>query len=106
MRRPRNRDNVEIYDAMQRSILQATNALTRAIKGRAQPPPPAPQPPPSITPPSPGQDLGQGINSLYKRLKYARETGMDASAVRYEHQIAELETRDEELTHTFFLNSN
>ena len=40
------------------------------------------------------------------RLKYACETGMDASAMCYERQIAELETRDEELTHTLFLNNN
>ncbi len=67
MRRPRNRDNVEIYDAMQRSILQATNALTRAMEGRAQPPPPpALQPPPTITPLRPlGQEeLGEQIDSL------------------------------------------
>jgi len=72
MHRPRNRNNVEIYNEMQCSILQATNALTRAMEGRAQPPPPprpAPQPLPSITPPPPGQDLGEQINSLYKRLK-------------------------------------
>ena len=110
MRHPRNMDNVKIYDVMQRSILQAANALTRAMEGRAQPPPPppppAPQPPPSITPLPPGQDLGERINSLYMRLKYACETGMDASAMCYERQIAELETRDEELTHTLFLNNN
>ena len=78
MRRPRNRDNVKVIDAMQRSILQATNALTRAMEGRAQPPPPpppAPQPLPSITPPPAGQELGEQIDSLYKRLKAARETG-------------------------------
>jgi hypothetical protein len=32
--------------------------------------------------------------------------GMEASVVRYEHQITELETRDDELTHTLFLNNN
>jgi hypothetical protein len=93
MRRPRNRDNVEIYDAMQRSILQATNALTRAMEGRAQPPPPpALQPPPllTITPLRHlGQEeLGEQIDSLYKRLKVAREMGMEDSAVRCERQIA------------------
>ena len=103
---PRNRDNIEKYDAMQRSILQATNALTRAMEGRAQPPPPAPQPPPSITPPPPGQELGEQIDSLYTRLKVTREMGMEASAVRCEHQIADLEARDEELTRTRFLNNN
>ena len=99
MRRPRNRDNVEVIDAMQRSILQATNALTRAMEGRAQPLP-------SITPPPAGQELGEQIDSLYKRLKAARETGMDASAVRYERQIADLEARDEELTRSRFLGNN
>jgi hypothetical protein len=43
---------------------------------------------------------------LYKRLKAAHETGMEASAVRYKCQIADLEVRDEELTHTQFVNSN
>ena len=99
MRCPRNRDNVEVIDAMQRSILQATNALTRAMEGRAQPLP-------SITPPPAGQELGEQIDSLYKRLKAARETGMDASAVRYERQIADLEARDEELTRSRFLGNN
>ncbi len=111
MRRPRNRDNVEVIDAMQRSILQATNALTRAMEGRAQsppppPPPPAPQPLPSITPPPAGQELGEQIDSLYKRLKAARETGMDALAVCYERQIADLEARDEVLTRSRFLGNN
>ena len=110
MRRPRNRDNVEIYDAMQCSILQATNALTRAMEGRAQPPPPpALQPPPllTITPLRHlGQEeLGEQIDSLYKRLKVAREMGMEDSAVRCEHQIADLETRDEELTRKQFLDN-
>ena len=101
MRRPRNRDNVKVIDAMQRSILQATIALTRAMEGRAQPPPPpppAPQPLPSITPPPAGQELGEQIDSIYKRLKAARETGMDALAMRYEHQTADFKARDEELT--------
>jgi hypothetical protein len=109
MRRPRNRDNVEVIDAMQHSILQATNALTRAMEGRAQPPPPpppAPQPLPFIIPPPAGQELGEQIDFLYKRLKAARETGMDASAVRYERQIADLEARDEELTRSRFLGNN
>jgi len=99
MRRPRNRDNVEVIDAMQRSILQATNALTRAMEGRAQPLP-------SITPPPAGQELGEQIDSLYKRLKAARETGMDALAVCYERQIADLEARDEVLTRSRFLGNN
>ena len=43
---------------------------------------------------------------LYKRLKAAHETGMEASTVRYERQIADLEARDEELTCTQFVNSN
>ena len=100
MRRPRNRDNVKVIDAMQRSILQATNALTCAMEGRAQPPPPppAPQPLPSITPPPAGQELGEQIDSIYKCLKAARETGMDASAMCYEHQTADFKARDEELT--------
>ena len=110
MRRPRNRDNVEIYDAMQRSILQATNALTRAMEGRAQPPPPpALQPPPllTITPLRHlGQEeLGEQIDSLYERLKVAREMGMEDSAVRCERQIVDLETRDEELTRKRFLDN-
>ena len=79
------------------------------MEGRAQPPPPppppAPQPLPSITPPPAGQELGEQINSLYKRLKAARETGMDASAVRYERQISDLKARDEELTCSRFLGT-
>jgi hypothetical protein len=108
MRRPRNRDNVETHDSMQRSILQANNALTRAMEGRAQPPPPpALQPLPTITPlPLRQEELGEQINSLYKRLKVAREMGMEDSAVRCERQIADLETRDEELTRKRFLNNN
>jgi len=105
MCRPRNRDNIEEYDAMQHLILQATNALTHAMEGRAQRPPPAPQPPPSITPPPPGQELGEQIDSLYTRLKVTHEMGMEASAVHCERQIADLEARDEELTRTQFLNN-
>jgi len=47
-----------------------------------------------------------GSSPHYKRLKYARETGMEESVMRYERQITELETRDDELTHTLFLNNN
>ena len=51
------------------------------------------------------EELGEQIDSLYKRLKVAREMGMEDSAVRCERQIADLETRDEELTRKRFLDN-
>ncbi|KAL3811464.1 hypothetical protein ACHAXA_004761 [Cyclostephanos tholiformis] len=89
------RDNFEVLSSMHRSILDATNTLVRAIEEH-----------PFVTPPPPAEkDFGEQIVALYKRLKTARDTGMEASALRYERLIADLEARDEVLTRAQFLNT-
>jgi hypothetical protein len=61
---------------------------------------------PSVLPPPPAEKgFGEQIDVLYKQLKAACKTGMEAIALRCKRLIADLEGRGKELTRAQFLDA-
>ena len=94
MRRTRRVDNMDAIDGINRAMLEATKMIASTIgKVRKVPTPPRA---PAATAVSSSIDFGSQIDSLYKRLKKAKEENITDSARRYERLIVALEKKEEE----------
>jgi hypothetical protein len=81
VRRPRNRDNIEAIDGINRAMLQATWMISLAI-GSTQPPPAA-----SAATVAPGLNTANVIESLYTHLASARAANRTDAVFCYERMI-------------------
>ena len=94
MRRTRRVDNMDAIDGINRAMLEATKMIASTIgKVRKAPTPPRA---PAATAISSSFDFGSQIDSLYKRLKKAKEENITDSVHRYERLIVALEKKEEE----------
>jgi hypothetical protein len=94
MRRTRRVDNMDAIDGINRAMLEATKMIASTIgKVRKAPTPPRA---PTTTAVSSSIDFGSQIDSLYKRLKKAKEENITDSVRRYERLIVALEKKEEE----------
>ena len=94
MRRTRRVDNMDAIDGINRAMLEATKMIASTIgKVRKAPTPPRA---PATTAVSSSIDFGSQIDSLYKRLKKAKEENITDSVRRYERLIVALEKKEEE----------
>jgi hypothetical protein len=95
MRRTRRVDNMDAIDGINKAMLKATQMIASII-GRmrrvAQTPPQAAASSSAAT----SFDLGNQIDSLYKRIKKAKEENISDSILRYERLILALEKKEEE----------
>jgi hypothetical protein len=88
----RHVNNMDDIDGINRAMLEATKLIGKAISAWAM----VPLPPPAGVAAS--ADIGIHINSLYKRLKKAKEEDKSESAQRYERLILALKKEEEENT--------
>ena len=95
MRRNRRVDNMDAIDGINRAMLEATKLIASTI-GRARTTAPDPPIATAAAASSPTGDLGTQIDSLYKRLKKAKEENHRDSVSRYERLIKALEEKEEE----------
>ena len=94
MRRTRRVDNMDAIDGINRAMLEATKMIASTIgKVRKAPTPPRA---PATTAVSSSIDFGSQIDSLYKRLKKAKEENITDSVRRYQRLIVALEKKEEE----------
>jgi len=89
---------MDAIDDINRAMLEATKLIASTI-GRARttaPDPPVPAAAAAAATASSSIDLGTQIDSLYKRLKKAKEENHCDSVSRYERLIHALEKKEEE----------
>jgi len=84
---------MDAIDGINRAMLEATRMIASTI-GRVRTA--APDPPVAAATASSSVDLGTQIDSLYKRLKKAKEENHSDSVARYERLIHALEKKEEE----------
>jgi len=95
MRRTRRVDNMDAIDGINHAMLEATKMIASSTIGKVRKVPTQPRAP-VATAVSSSIDFGSQIDSLYKRLKKAKEENITDSVRRYERLIVALEKKEEE----------